>query len=120
MSWRTDGAEVVAAVFEDGDPAVYTPAGEGEGVTLNVIPDVQDVESLADIFPGARTRQVQRLVAVRAADVTARPAAGARIVIDGVADFTVTEEAMSADRFQLVWLCAVRETPPPSPPPPGP
>lgn len=98
-----------AGVFADlGFDATYTPAGGGAAVTLMAIPDAEDVESLGADF-GMRVRQTQRLVAIRKADVADRPTKGATIAIPGFGNFTVIEEAMCRDTFQLVWLCAVVE-----------
>lgn len=108
--FRDDVVATLAEVFADlGFDATYTPAGGGTPVPdIKVIPDVQEVESLGIEF-AQRIRQTQRLVAILKADVTDRPTAGAAIAIPGFGDFTVIEEAMSRDKFQLVWLCAVRE-----------
>jgi hypothetical protein len=116
----TEVIAMQAEVFADlGFDATYTPAGGGAPVTgVYAIPDIKDVETLADVFAGARTRTTQQLIAIRKAHVADRPAKGALIAIPGFGDFTVTEDAMCVDRFQLVWICAVHETPPP--PPPGP
>lgn len=119
--FRDEVVEMQAEVFADlGFDATYTPAGGGAAVALKAIPDTSDAESMGDIFAGARTRQVQRLIAIRKADVADRPVKGAEIAIDGEGDFTVSEQAMCLDRYQLLWLCPVHETPPPAPPPPPP
>jgi hypothetical protein len=110
-SFDDDKAAMLAEVFADlGKPAVYTPSGGGAAVPgIFAIPEVRDVENLGIDF--TRTRQVKRLVALLRAHVADRPAKGARIVITGFGDFTVMEEAVSEDRDQLIWLCAVAETP---------
>ena len=106
--FRDEVVAMLAGVFADlGFDATYTPAGGGTAVPdIKVIPDAQDVESLGADF-GMRVRQTQRLVAILKADVADRPTAGATIAIPDFGDFTVTEEAMCLDKFQLVWLCAV-------------
>jgi hypothetical protein len=106
--------EVVASlveIFADlGFDATYTPAGGGAAVPgIYAIPDTSDVETLADVFAGARTRTTKRLIALLKAHVATRPDTGATIAIDGLGTFTVTEEAMCLDRFQLIWICAVAE-----------
>lgn len=107
--FRDDVVAMLVGVFADlGFDATYTPAGGGAAVELTAIPDAEDVESLGVDY-GMRARQTRRLVALLKSDVADRPQAGATIAIPTFGDFTVTEEAMCLDKFQLVWLCAVTE-----------
>lgn len=107
--FRDEVVATLVEVFADlGFDATYTPAGGGAGVSLKAIPDAEDVESLGADF-GMRVRQTQRLVALLKSSVADRPAKGATIAIPTFGNFTVIEEAMCRDKFQLVWLCAVAE-----------
>ena len=95
-----------------GADARYTPAGGGAAVDIRVMPSVLDAV-MEDPFSG-RTRQTGRSFIVFVDDVPARPEKSATIALldsAGVVTetFTLTELALSDDRFRIVWTCVTGE-----------
>jgi hypothetical protein len=114
MSLPTERASsVVAAVFESlGAQARFLPNGEA-AFDCRAIPRSADAIALSDFFP-ARAEQTGRVLALRIAEVADRPKRGDAIEIlpGGMAQagvYPVSEEAVSTDRFGLIWLAPVGE-----------
>lgn len=85
-----------------GADAVYTPAG-GIAVALKAIVSFGD-EVPGDMF---NTWQTGKLAALLAADVPGRPSRGDTLSIDGWGEFEIPEDALSFDKYQLIWTCRV-------------
>lgn len=91
--------------------AIYTPAG-GAGVPVRGILLTRDLDNLGDF--DLEAQQTARFIDVTVAAIPVRPSRGDTIEIlaggwalPGV--YAVAEDAMSTDRFQLVWRCRVGE-----------
>ena len=90
------------------EPGVFT-SGEQTLDPVATIRDFTDAEGLGEFVVAAR--QEANAIALLRSEVSERPQTGDRIARDdGV--FIVREQAVCLDRFQLIWVCRVREETP--------
>lgn len=85
-----------------GEAAVYTAPS---GVQVQTIAIVKTADVIA-LDPRARARQTGRKLELKTSDVSARPKKGATVVI-GSLTYSVLEDAVSEDPFNLIWICRV-------------
>lgn len=107
---RADIEAMLDDVFELGSAARLTPPG-GAAVDVRAIPRIVDVDAVEFGIP---VQQTARVISLLRKEAPERPVLGATVEVlpGGMAlagVYTVQEDALASDRFQLVWTCRVSE-----------
>lgn len=109
---RADIETMLDDVFELGSAAIYRPAAGGD-IEVRAVPRIVDVDAIGEF--GLPVQQTARVISLLRAEAGGeRPTEGETIEIlpGGMAlagVYTVLEDGVSSDRYQLLWTCRVSE-----------